>query len=269
MYWQTAKTTLLAPFSRRQPPGLISDVDGTLSPIVDDPGNARISQRNRELLEELVRLLPLVAVVSGRSVEDVRNIVGISGVVYIGNHGLERYSKETFTPNPGAVAFRPNLEAAIEQVSGILLEGMFIEDKSVTLTVHFRQTANPIDIKTRFLPEMQRIAANTGLKLFQGRMVFEFRPPVEEDKGTAFRSLVLEHSLESAIFMGDDSTDASALRMARQLRRSGICHAVGLGVESSATPLDVLEEADLLVSDVPGVESFLEWLLAALRASST
>ena len=116
---------------------------------------------------------------------------------------------------------------------------------------------------------MQGIAKKHGLFLTQGRMVFEFRPPVEIDKGTAFEELVRTHQLDAAFYLGDDTTDVAVFIAARRLRESNQCLAYGLGVESRGTPQVVLTEADYLVQEVAGVESFLSWLLEARIASST
>ena len=95
------------------------------------------------------------------------------------------------------------------------------------------------------------------------------RPPVEIDKGSAFRDLVGQHDLEAALFIGDDTTDAAALRMARRLRAEGRCYAVGVGVESDSTPAAVLDSADVFAEGVAGVEALLAWLVEARMASST
>jgi trehalose 6-phosphate phosphatase len=99
--------------------------------------------------------------------------------------------------------------------------------------------------------------------------VFELRPPVDINKGTVLAQLVRQHALNAAVFLGDDTTDADALAVARRLRRDGTCYTVGIGVASAHTPPSVHENADLLLPDVQAVESFLDWLLNARRASST
>jgi trehalose 6-phosphate phosphatase len=116
---------------------------------------------------------------------------------------------------------------------------------------------------------MKRIAVKHGLHLTQGRMVFEFRPPVKIDKGTAFEELVKTYHLQAAFYLGDDTTDVAVFLSARRLRERGQCLAYGLGVASQGTPQVVLTEADYLVQEVAGVESFLDWLSKARMASST
>jgi trehalose 6-phosphate phosphatase len=268
MYWENVKEVLLKAINKSRF-GLITDVDGTISPIVDVPDEARVTPRNLELLANLRAQLTLTAVVSGRSAEDVHQRVGLPGLVYVGNHGMERWQEGQVIVSPTAAAYRGNLTAAIPEIKKVLVEGMRFEDKGATLSVHYRQASDPEQVADTLTPTMQSIAKQHGLHLTQGRMVFEFRPPVEIDKGTAFEELVKSYQLEAAFYIGDDTTDVAVFHTARHLREAGKCLAYGLGVESQGTPQVVLTEADYLVQEVAGVESFLDWLSSALTASST
>jgi trehalose 6-phosphate phosphatase len=267
MYWQDATETLLKPLLKQPRLGLITDMDGTISPIVAVPDAAQVTPRSRELLRALGARLALVAVVSGRAVADVRQRVGLPELVYAGNHGLERWVDDRIVPTPQAAPFRPALEAVLAEIAPRLLPGMRLEDKGATLSLHYRQTDDPQAAAAAFTPLLEAAAAQHGLSLFQGRMVFELRPPLEIHKGTILRQLVSEYRLSGAVYLGDDTTDADALRMARSLRHDMTCYALGLGVESEGVPTAVLESADLLAAGVPGVESFLAWLVNALSAS--
>jgi trehalose 6-phosphate phosphatase len=182
---------------------------------------------------------------------------------------MEQWQSGEVIVSPTAAAYRENLSAAIPELNQALVAGMRFEDKGATLSVHYRQTSDPEKLARKLTPSMQSIAEKHGLHLTQGRMVFEFRPPVEIDKGTAFEELVKSHQLEGAFYLGDDTTDVAAFVAARRLREAGECLAYGLGVESQGTPQVVLTEADFLVQEVAGVESFLDWLSRACTASST
>jgi trehalose 6-phosphate phosphatase len=244
-------------------------MDGTLSPIVRDPNQAQITPRSRELLQDLQACVPLVAIVTGRSVTDVHARVGLPGLVYVGNHGMEIWDDGQVKSTPEAESYRPAIQGALAALMVRQVPGMLIEDKRVTISVHYRQVTDPDAVAEHFGPIVQQIAAQHGLRSFQGRMVFELRPPIAIDKGSAFRQLVESHQLDAAVYLGDDTTDVDALRMARQMRQDRTCYAVGLGVVADGTPSTVVEGADLLVEGVPGVESFLAWLLNARKASST
>ena len=268
MYWENAKDELLKATNKPRF-GLITDVDGTISPIVNVPDEARVTPRNLKLLAALQKQLTLTAVISGRSVEDVHQRVNLPGLVYVGNHGMESWQAGKVIISPNAAAYRDNLSAAVPEIKNVLIEGMRFEDKGATLSVHYRQTSDPEQIAKELTPVMQDIAGKHGLRLTQGRMVFEFRPPVEIDKSTAFEELVKSYKLEAAFYLGDDTTDVAVFVTARRLREAGECLAYGLGVESQGTPRTVLTEADYLVQEVAGVESFLAWLSSARMASST
>jgi trehalose 6-phosphate phosphatase len=268
MYWEDAKPELRQAIEKPRL-GLVSDVDGTLSPIVDVPDEARVTPRNLELLTVLQTQLTLTAVISGRSAEDVYQRIRLPGLVYVGNHGMEQWRNGEVVRAPAVGAYRENLSAATPAIQQIMVEGMRFEDKGITLSVHYRQVEDPEKVARELAPTMHAVAEEFGLRLTQGRKVFEFRPPVEIDKGTAFENLVESYQLRAAFCLGDDTTDLALFRTARRLRESGRCLAYGLGVESQGTPEAVLAEADYLVQEVAGVESFLAWLSKARMASST
>jgi trehalose 6-phosphate phosphatase len=265
MRWQEATSTMLKTLVGKDRIGLITDVDGTISPIVPDPDAARVTPRSRELLHQLHDHLALVAVITGRATADVQSMVGLPDLVYIGNHGMERWEDGRVEVMPEVAAFRPAIEAALAEARHHHQPGMIFQDKGATVSVHYRKVADPQRIKTGLVPVLEEIAARHGLESFSGRMVFEIRPPIEANKGTAFRYLVESYRLEGALYLGDDTTDVDAMQAARDLREGGQCYALAVGVESEGTPPTVRENADLLAAGVPGVEAFLEWLLGAVE----
>jgi trehalose 6-phosphate phosphatase len=268
MNWEYATSTLEAGIHKPRF-GLVTDVDGTISPIVDKPDAARVTPENLRLLSQLGALLPLVAVISGRSAEDVARRVDLPGLVYVGNHGMEQWQQGQVRILPSAKAYRGELTAAVADIEQMLVKGMSLEDKGATLSVHYRNTDRPGQVAAEIAPAFEAVAGTHGLHLTRGRMVFEFRPPVDVNKGTAFEALVRGHRLESAVYLGDDTTDVTAFQSASSLRNSGQCLAYGLGVCSPGTPAEVTASADYLIQEVSGVESFLAWLLKARMASST
>jgi trehalose 6-phosphate phosphatase len=266
LHWKNAQKQLSQLFSCERV-GLVTDMDGTISPIVPVPAEAKPTEKNRELLQALHQTLALVAVVSGRAVEDVRQRVNLPELIYVGNHGLECWQNEQVVPSPQAKTYRPHLEAAIQVLKSQMPDGMWIEDKQVTLSIHYRHTNDPESMAKIFSPILSQIAEQNTLKLFQGRMIFELRPPIDIDKGTVFKQLVEEFKLDAALYIGDDTTDADALKMAQHLRQAKTCYALAVGVESEETPSAVLNHSDFLVSSVADVEVFLAWLLNASKAS--
>lgn len=267
MNWNEAKSTLLKPLTERTRVGLITDFDGTVSPIVANPEDSRATERSRAAIAALVGRLTLVAFVSGRAVNDLRARAQIPGASYVGNHGLEYLTDKGIDTPPEVVAYRPMIDAVTQEIAQLEIPGLRLEDKRVTVSLHYRNTPDPDAAAAQIEPILRQLATQHRLHLSKGRMVFELRPPFEINKGTALKRLIENYQLEAAVFMGDDTTDADAMRVARQIRESGTCYVVSLGVESDETPQAVRDNADLLVQGISGVEDFLEWLLASRMAS--
>ncbi len=249
--------------------GVITDVDGTISPIVDIPSQAHVTERSKELLTALHSHLALVAVISGRAAADVRERVGLPDLVYVGNHGLERWTDGGIVTPDAVRPYRPALEQVYNDLNAQLLDGMMIEDKTVTLTIHYRNAADQQATAGAFRPLVEAAMEKSGLTMHEGRMIFEVRPPLEVNKGTAFKALIEDYRLDAAVYLGDDVTDIDALKMARTLRESGACHSFAVGVLSAdGTPDGVRDSADFLVDGIPGVEDWFSALLKAVSASS-
>jgi trehalose 6-phosphate phosphatase len=265
--WHQAKDKL-GELAARPRFGLFSDLDGTLAPIAPTPEAAAITPRNRQLLAELAAVLPVVGLISGRRAASLQAKVDLPGLMYVGNHGLEQWIDGRTVPHPQAAKYRGALEAVQERIAAGLPAGAVAEDKGVTLSIHYRQTKNPAEFVLTRGVEIKHLAEEHGLVLFPGKMVLEVRPPVKVDKGTAFRDLVTESKLDAALFLGDDISDLHAFAAARGLRAEG-CEAYGVGVRSQEAPAELAEAADYLAAGVAEVETLLEFLLMARKASST
>lgn len=249
--------------------GIVSDMDGTLSHIVDKPDDAAVTPKNRELLAQLHEQLDLVALLSGRGVKDLAERVGLPQLTYVGNHGMDHWEDGKVIVAPEIAKFRPNLEEAITALEAHLIDGMWIEDKQTTLSVHYRNTANPSDVAQAFESTADKVAKDNNLEAFAGRMIFEIRPAVKINKGVAFEHLITTHNLDAAMYIGDDTTDVDAFIIAKHLRETDQCYSLAIGVDSDDVPASVVENSDFMVSGVSGVEEFLSWLLSASMASST
>lgn len=249
--------------------GLFSDLDGTLAPIAPTPDEAHISLRARQLLAELCDELPVVGLISGRRAASLQSKVDLPGLVYVGNHGLERWVDEATIVMPEATPYLDVLQNAKQRLETLQQYGVYVEDKGATLSFHYRQAPDPAAFAAAAGEQIAVIVAELGLVLFTGKMVFEVRPPIEMDKGVAFSQLVREHKLDAALFLGDDMSDLHALTMAHDLRTTGVCEAWGVGVQSADAPRGLADAADFLAEGVPDVEELLSWLLMARKASST
>lgn len=249
--------------------GLVTDVDGTISPIVDEPDQAAILPGVRPLLEQLRDHLLVVGVISGRGAEDVRQRVGVPGLVYYGNHGFEKLYRGKVIIPEAVMPYQSALAQAAAEVQQELLPGMMLEDKGVTLTIHYRQLAVSEEALSGFDKLITSLAARLGLTLSQGRKVYELRPPLKVDKGSAFASLVKDFNVQAAVYLGDDTTDAAVFEKAKRLRQAGSCRCYGIGVLSANTPAEVLEKSDYSAEGVEDVAEFLALMADSARAFST
>ena len=217
---------------------LFLDVDGVLAPIVARPQDARVPDDTRAELRRLDERYGLVACVSGRAGDDAERIVGVPGLVYVGNHGLEL--------EPDAPLWAARLAPFL---AGLDWPG--IEDKGLTAALHFRN--RPDEEAAR--AELDAIAARAreaGFVARFGRKVLEILPPIEANKGTAIRSLLAEHGLRRALYAGDDTTDLDAFHAVDDLD-----YRVRVAVASPESPSALRESAEIVVSSTG---EFLELL---------
>lgn len=189
---------------------LMMDFDGTLAPIVHRPADARVPPKTLRILTEL-RHCPQVAmaVISGRGVVDVRQLVGLKAIHYFGCHGRERIrpgSDVVESNRKGRQAIRAicrRLRSELGQVAGFE-----IEDKGVSAAAHFRN----VDPGNRSRVERgvrQAVEAFPSLRASPGKMVYDITPRDGMDKGAAAMALVRETG-GLPLYFGDDTTDESA-----------------------------------------------------------
>lgn len=247
---------------RRAPAGLVTDVDGTVSAIAATPGEATVDPTARAALRRLAERLAVVAVVSGRAAAAGAAMVGVPDLVYVGNHGMERSHRGVPWANPAAAAGAKGLSAALAEVtagarSAGHAEGMLIEDKGLSGTVHYRLAPDPEAARAALLPLAVEAAARHGLVVTEGRLIVELRPNVVVNKGTAIVDLVAEHRLRGVVFLGDDLTDVDGFVALRALREAGEVDTLRVGVLGAETPARVREEIDVAVRGVPACAALL------------
>jgi trehalose 6-phosphate phosphatase len=240
------------------PAGVLTDIDGTISEIVAHPEWATVSEETRVALSSLTSQFALVGAVSGRSAEDARNLVGLDGLVYSGNHGMEIWRNGRLEQSPLAARYSPHIEELLSELTITRrVPGLFVENKGLTASIHFRTTSDPAVLEQELLDEVYGLAKKHGLRITQGRMVVEIRPPVELSKGTSVLEIIDEYQLEGLVYLGDDVTDIDAFKALRQRRLETGKPYVAIGVESSGTPEDVINTSDATVNGVEGVVALL------------
>ncbi len=246
---------------RRPPFGLITDIDGTISPTAPTPQQAEVPSLCRRYLERLTHRIALVAAVSGRSADRAAEMVAVDGMVYIGNHGLERWVNGRVELTEEARGCQALIAAALKELHSLLsIEGVTFEDKGVTATIHYRRTADPASVERHIRETLQNSPHAGKLRAMAGRMAINLLPPVAADKGTATSVLIREYSLRSGIYLGDDVTDIDAFKAIRDYPRETGFRGLAIGVTSEEMPEAMAGEADLTLNGVPDVERFLEWL---------
>ena len=245
--------------------GLVLDFDGTISHIAPTSDEAVVTKRAARSLHRLVNSLELVCIMSDRAVGDLRARVGIEGVLYVGNHGAEYLDGDRLSVAPEAEPYRERVNELLSNLKSKVRGPEYIwHDKGYSASVHYR-LAEDTDRAKRLLSEAVDSAATADLEVFWGKMVLEIRTPSGVDKGYAVRRLVRERGLESAIVVGDDTTDADALSALRDMRARGVIEGAGVAVLYEDTPRQLVELADYVLRGVEEVEDFLEWVEGAAR----
>jgi len=217
---------------------LFLDYDGTLTPIVEFPDKAKLSIRMRKMLGSLLTLDEVkFAIVSGRSLEQVKAFVGIPEAVYVGNYGLEVEGPGIKYIHPGAVSgaalignIAERLKSAFDKTSGII-----VEDKTYTLSVHYRlaKEENLEQNRMRLFKIIFPYLEQSQILLTQGKKVWELRPAAEWNKASAMLWLSSQFSASMpkrsflSMYIGDDKADEACF---------AILGLEGLGVRITADP---------------------------------
>jgi trehalose 6-phosphate phosphatase len=247
---------------RHSPAGLFTDVDGTISPIVVMPADARVSHVARVALRRLRDRLDTVAVVSGRKATDARRMVRVGGIRYVGNHGLEELHGRRGSLDPAIQLHIEGVQRCIDALADLeRYDGIVVENKLATATVHYRTAADPKAARLSILGAIQACETCRGLLVEEGRMVVNILPRVPINKGAAVTRIAAQRALQGIVYLGDDSTDVHAFSALEELRKSGL-RTAAIAAGSPESPTALLEMADAVV---PGVEGAVA-LLAQLGA---
>ncbi len=243
---------------------ILTDVDGTLAPIVERAGEAAVPAAAREVLAALSERFGLVGCVSGRRAEEARRLVGLDEIAYAGNHGLELLLPGDDSPQTDpSVAGQEH--AAAEFLDGLDrgalgAAGLRREDKGPIQALHWRGADDEAHAEGQ-AHEIAVAAGHTGLEPRWGRKVLELRPPGGGGKDAAVASLLAGEKLDRAAYAGDDRTDLDAFRRLRELREEGgLETAVCVGVVSPEAPPELPEDSDLIVDGPEEWLSILQWL---------
>lgn len=249
---------------RATPAGLLTDFDGTLSPIVSDPSQARLVESAAAPLQTLAEKLAVVAIVTGRAPMDARHMIGVPELLIAGNHGTEwlEPGAEAPTPSPDAARLQLVLDGMLDRMP--LIDGVTIEHKRMSASVHYRNAADPDATRAAVLRALG--TPPSGIELGGGKMIIELRPVGMGNKGTATRTIIERFRLRGAVVLGDDLTDLDMFAAVAEARAAGQLQAViiGVGGADERVPGEVAQAADVVLPDVATTAALLEGLAANL-----
>ena len=236
---------------------LCLNYDGTLSALAEQPQEARLSpQMERVLLGLANHDTVSLAIISGRDRADLQSRVGIPNLFYVGNHGLEISGPGQLFVEPTAASHADTLKQFVATLTAKLqpIEGVQVEYKGLTVTVHYRQAPPERAEEIRKVVHATLAGASHPFVLTTGPMAFEIRPRVYWSKGDAVKWI--EEQLAKpgllTIYVGDDQTDEDAFAALPD------AVTIKVGTEGETT-------AKYRVESPLEVRKFLEWLDATLR----
>lgn len=247
------------------------DFDGTLSPIVDRPADARPAAGAIDVLRRLAAHVGQLAVVTGRPATEVVRLGGLAevpGLRVLGHYGLQRWHDGHLdTPEP-----EPGVEQARRALAELLADapaGVEVEDKEHSVAVHTRNAASPQQTLDDLVPLLWRLADDLDLEAVPGKFVLELRPP-GVDKGGALRALVEEVGAATVVYVGDDVGDLPAFRVVAELREAGVIAGLAVAAIDYAAQAEAVTDADLRdplealrdAADLvlPGPDAVVAWL---------
>ncbi|HEY7280160.1 MAG TPA: trehalose-phosphatase [Actinomycetota bacterium] len=243
----------LAPLARD--PGhaaVLLDFDGTLAEIVVSPELARPAVGAVDAVRAAVGRFAVVAVVSGRPTSDVRALLGVDGVRYLGLYGLEAAS------GAGAV---PAAVSAAARVAAAAVAGTRVEEKGGSVAVHYRQAPDPAAARAALLSAFAEPPA--GFEAIEGKMVVELVPAGRPRKGGAVRRVLEELRPSAAMYAGDDTADLEAFGELERQAAAGAIAVARVAVTGPETPGELSSAADIRVAGPAGMVRLLAALAAA------
>ena len=241
---------------------LLSDYDGTLTPIVSRPEAAILSPEVKDKLRALADKSAFsVGIISGRSLAEIKAMVGLRGIYYAGNHGFEIDGPGLKFTNPAAETAQTEIKTLVSQLTSKLehINGVIIEDKGLSLSVHYRlvKEAEVEQVAEVFRQITLPVVNSRKIRVTSGKKVWEARPPIDWHKGKAVETIVrelkkvLKDEQPLTIYLGDDTTDEDAFRVLRYPQGWSIF----VGLENPAS------NAEYFLTSTREVSSFLSRLI--------
>ena len=228
------------------------DYDGTLTPIVDTPDLAVLSQEMRDTVQRLSKNYK-VSIVSGRATDDVRSKIQVDGIFFAGSHGFEIVDPDGKVEiSREARAICHVIDEVHEKLSARLkdVKGALVEHVKYTISSHYRlvsdedfpKVENAVEDILREYPDLRKT---------NGKKVFEIRPGIDWHKGKAVEWIlnVLGYRCDNqlAVYIGDDVTDEDAF---------AALEGKGFGILVADEPR--MSRASYIIKDTQDVKKVLE-----------
>lgn len=261
----------------RPPLLVVSDFDGTLSRLVDDPWAATIIPLGRRALRSLAGLPKVhVALLTGRTVADAAARVRVGGVTYLGNHGMERgFLARRGRPerlrvdvdDAGQIATDVAARLADEVPRLISESWLVVEHKPPAVCFHYRTAPDLAMAGALLRATVDQVDPRGTLERFPGRRVLELRPFGAVAKGEALAALVAELRPRAVVVLGDDVSDVPVFRTLSELRERGVTDGIAVAVQARAeVPPELLGVADVVLASPADAARFLAALARCLTA---
>ncbi len=253
--------TWLGPFLHQHRLALFVDYDGTLTPLCEHPAKATLSEDMRLTLRNCAaRPDTDITVISGRALNDVQEMVGLSEITYSGNHGLEINGAHIpHFQHEDLDHYSSRTVELAKSLHEIIQGGAWLEEKAYTLTLHVR--AMPQAEQESLLTRAREIIHDAGFQARDAHCALEARPPIGWDKGRAVLHILRTHYGPSwsehvrVIYLGDDQTDEDAFRFL-----------AGLAMTFRVGPANTLTAASRRLPNVSAVEALLNWIASRPEA---
>jgi trehalose 6-phosphate phosphatase len=246
-----------------RPAGLLTDFDGTLSPIVADPTLARLVDGASGALAGLVERLAVVAIVTGRSPVDARRLVDVPGVLVSGNHGTEWLEPGAVepVPLPEIARVRPILAEVLDRLPA--MDGVIVEDKGLSASVHYRNAPDPEQTRKALTRAIG--SPPPEIEARHGRMIIDIRPVGLGDKGSATSTIIERFGLRGVVVLGDDVTDLDMFTAVADARAEGGIRGaiIGVGGPDAEVHPEVAKMADVVLTTVTDAAELLARLASA------
>jgi trehalose 6-phosphate phosphatase len=252
----------LALSARKRPCGLFFDFDGVLAHIQSEPESVNPVPGVVDGLANLAPLVDRIGIISGRPIQFlIRHFGGLRAVSLFGLYGIETAIDGVIGIDPEAQSWIPTIRAVEQEARRDLPDSIFIEDKQLSVSLHYR--LHP-ECHARVEEWASAKARQYGLRLQQGRMVAELKPPVSIDKGTVLSREVSD--LRCAWYLGDDISDAKGFETLRKRHEEDHDFvAVCVAVRNTETGQELEKQADYTLS---GPDETVELLNSAIRIFS-